>query len=138
MTMQPIPAMPIDAELWWIVYLRGALSGRSESFLTNVKFDRKVPNPRPNRFVVLTRDGGGVSGVFDQARVRLDVWSDSEKNATDLANFLAALVQVAPLADAGCVRATVNAPSPVADESGQPRRLALIEATHRAVVLTTP
>lgn len=134
--MQPIAVMPIDAELWWIVYLRGALVGRSEPFLTGVKFDRKVPNPRPARFAVLTRDGGDITGTFDRARVRLDVWADTEKNATDLANLLAALVQVAPLADAGCVRATVNAPNAVADPSDQPRRLCLIEATHRAIVLT--
>ena len=31
MTMQPVAAQPIDADLWRIAYLRGALVGRLES-----------------------------------------------------------------------------------------------------------
>lgn len=136
MTLQPTAALPIDADLWWIVYLRGALVGRVESYAQNVKFDRKVPNPRPARFVVVRRDGGGVSGLFDRPRVALDVWSDTEQNATDLANLLIALALDAP-GTSSCVRVThMSGPNSVADPSGQPRRLSLIEATHRAGVLT--
>ena len=136
MTLQPIAALGIDVPLWWIVYLRGALVGRTESFAQGVKFDRRVPNPRPPRFVVVSHDGGPISGPFQTARVRLDVWADSEKNATDLANLINALALDAPGTN-GCTRvAHSSGPLDVADPSGQARRYSLIEATHRTSVLT--
>lgn len=135
MTLQPIAAQPIDADLWWIVYLRGALVGRTEPYAQGVKFDRKVPNPRPDRLVVVRRDGGNVRGVFDRPRVALDVWAKTEQDATDLARLVVALALEAPGAD-GCTRVQhLSGPNSVADPSGQPRRLALIEATHRVTVL---
>lgn len=136
MTMQPVAAVGIDVPLWWIVYLRGALVGRPESFAQNVKFDRAVPNPRPARFVVVSHDGGNISGVFQNPRVRLDVWADSEKNATDLANLITALAFEAAGVN-GCTRVThASGPLDVADPSGQPRRYSLLDTTHRVSVLT--
>lgn len=137
MTFQPAAALPVDADLWWIVYLRGAFVGRPESYASGVKFDRKVPNPRPDRLVVVRRDGGNVTGLFDRPRVSFDVWAKTEKDATDLANLVIALALVAPLAGAGVTDVRhLSGPNSVPDESGQPRRLSLIEATHRAAVLT--
>lgn len=135
MTLQPVAAVGIDVPLWWIVFLRGALVGRPETYAQGVKFDRKVPNPRPARFVVVSHDGGPIAGVFQTARVRLDVWSDSEKNATDLANLITALAFEAPGTN-GCTRVShTTGPLDVADPSGQPRRYSLIEATHRVTAL---
>lgn len=136
MTMQPVAAMPIDADLWWIVYLRGALVGRPESYAQGVKFDRKVPSPRADRMVIVRRDGGNVSGVFDRPRISFDVWAKTEQDATDLARLIVALAFEAAGVD-GCVRVEhLGGPNSVADPSGQPRRQALIEATHRSAVLT--
>lgn len=136
--MQPVAALPVDADLWWIVYLRGALVGRPESYAQNVKFDRRVPNPRPDRLVVVRRDGGNVTGLFDRPRVALDVWSDSEQSATNLAALIVALALRAPLSGVGVTNVIhLSGPNSVADESGQPRRLSLIEAHHRASVLTS-
>lgn len=136
MTMQPVAALPIDADLWWIVYLRGALVGREESYAQNVHFDRRVPNGRRDRMVIVRRDGGNVTGVFDRPRIALDVWAKTDKDATDLANLMVALAFDAPGTN-GCVRVThLSGPNDIPDPSGQPRRLALIEATHRAAVLT--
>lgn len=135
MTMQPVAALPIDADLWWIVYLRGALVGRTEPYAQGVKFDRRVPSDRPDRFVVVRRDGGNVTGLFDRPRVALDVWAKTEQDATNLANLIVALAFDAAGTN-GCVRvAHLSGPNSVADPSGQPRRLALIEATHRTAVL---
>lgn len=132
---QPVAALPIDADLWWIVYLRGALVGRTEPYAQGVKFDRVVPATRPDRFVVVRRDGGNVSGVFDRPRVALDVWAKTEQDATNLAALIVALALEAP-GTSSCVRVRhMSGPNSVADPSGQPRRLALIEATHRASVL---
>ena len=135
MTMQPVPALPIDADLWWIVYLRGALADRTETYATGVKFDRKVPNPRADRMVIVRRDGGNVSGLLDRPRVAFDVWAKTEQDATNLAALIVALAFEAPGTE-GCVRVQhLSGPNSVADPSGQPRRLALIEATHRTDVL---
>ena len=138
MTFQPVAAAPIDADLWWIVYLRGALVGRVESYAQNVYFDRRVPTVRRDRMVIVRRDGGATTGLFDQPRVSLDVWAKTEQDATNLANLMVALAKVAPLSDAGCTNVLhIGGPNSVPDPSGQPRRHALIEATHRAVVIDT-
>lgn len=137
MTLQPAAALPVDADLWWTVYLRGALVGRPESYASGVYFDRRVPTTRRDRMVIVRRDGGNVTGLLDQPRVALDVWAKTDKDATDLANLVVALAFMAPLADAGVTQVRhLSGPNSVADPSGQPRRLALIEATHRAVLLT--
>lgn len=137
MTLQPIAAAPVDADLWWIVYLRGALVGRTESYASGVYFDRAVPASRRDRMVIVRRDGGNVSGAFDRPRVSLDVWAKTEQDATNLATLIVALALRAPLAADGAVTrvAHVSGPNSVPDPSGQPRRLALIEATHRAAVV---
>ena len=137
MTMQPTAALPVDADLWWIVYLRGALVGRNETYAQNVYFDRAVPNPRKDRMVIVRRDGGALTGLFDQPRVAFDVWAKTEQDATNLASLVIALALKAPLAGAGVTNVRhLSGPNAVADESKQPRRLSLIEATHRAVLLT--
>lgn len=136
MTMQPLAALPVDADLWWIVYLRGALVGRSEPYAQGVYFDRRVPDPRRDRMVIVRRDGGNVSGAFDRPRIALDVWAKTEQDATNLASLIIALALDAPGTN-GCVRVThESGPNDVADPSGQPRRLSLITATHRAAILT--
>ena len=135
MTLQPVAALPIDADLWWIVYLRGALVGRPESYAQSVYFDRAVPTSRRDRMVIVRRDGGNVSGVFDRPRVALDVWAKTEQDASNLASLIVALAFDAPGTN-GCVRVEhLSGPNAVGDPSGQPRRLALIQATHRVTVL---
>lgn len=136
MTLQPAAAQPIDADLWWIVYLRGALVGRPESYATGVHFDRAVPTERRDRMVIVRRDGGNVSDLFDRPRVAFDVWAKTEQDATNLARLIVALAFEAPGTE-GCLRVRhLSGPNSIADPSGQPRRLSLIEATHRAAILT--
>jgi hypothetical protein len=136
MTMQPLAALPVDADLWWIVYLRGALVGRTEPYAQGVYFDRRVPATRRDRMVIVRRDGGNVVGAFDRPRIALDVWAKTEQEAPDLARLMVALAFDAPGTN-GCVRVThESGPNDVADPSGQPRRLSLITATHRAAILT--
>lgn len=135
MTMQPVAALPIDADLWWIVYLRGALVDRTEPYAQGVSFGRKVPNPRLDRMVIVRRDGGSVRGLFDRPRITLDVWAKTDKDAADLAALVTALAFDAPGTN-GCVRVEhLSGPNDVTEPSGQPRRTVLIEATHRVSVL---
>ena len=71
----------------------------------------------------------------DRPRVAFDVWAKTEQDATNLAALIVALAFDAPGTN-GCVRVQhLSGPNSVADPSGQPRRLSLIEATHRAAVL---
>jgi hypothetical protein len=136
-TLQPAAALPVDADLWWIVYLRGAFVGRPESYASGVYFDRSVPTTRRDRMVIVRRDGGRVDGLFDRPRVAFDVWAKTEQDATNLASLVIALALKAPLAGAGVTDVRhLSGPNAVPDESSQPRRLSLIEATHRAVILT--
>lgn len=138
MTLQPAAAVPVDADLWWIVYLRGAFVGRAESYASGVYFDRAVPTTRRDRMVIVRRDGGSVSGVFDNPRVAFDVWAKTESDATNLASLVIALALRAPRLVNDVTNVThLSGPNSVADPSGQPRRLSLIEATHRAAILTT-
>lgn len=137
MTLQPVAAVPVDADLWWIVYLRGALVGRLESYASGVYFDRRVPTTRRDRMVIVRRDGGSVSGLFDRPRVALDVWAKTDQDATNLANLMIALALHAPTQGDDVTNVEhISGPNSVADPSGQPRRLSLIEATHRAALLT--
>jgi hypothetical protein len=137
MTLQPVAALPVDADLLWITYLRGALVGRPESYASGVYFDRRVPTTRRDRMVIVRRDGGNVTGLFDRPRVAFDVWAKTEQDATDLAALIVALALKAPtvLDDVTHVR-HMSGPNSVPDPSGQPRRLSLIEATHRVALLT--
>lgn len=138
MTLQPVAALPVDADLWWIVYLRGALVGRAEPYASGVYFDRAVPKTRRDRMVIVRRDGGAVSGVFDQPRVSLDVWAKTEQDATNLAALMIALALRAPLEVSDVTNVVhIAGPNAVPDESGQPRRLCQIEATHRATILAS-
>lgn len=135
MTMQPVAALPIDADLWWIVYLRGALVGRPESYAQGVHFDRRVPNPRKDRMVIVRRDGGNVTGLLDRPRITLDCWAKTDQDVANLASLVTALAFDAPGTN-GCVRVEhLSGPNDVTEPSGQPRRTVLIEATHRTSVL---
>ena len=137
MTLQPVAARPVDAELLWIVYLRGALVGRGESYASNVFFYRRVPDTRKDRMVIVRRDGGAVGGVFDNPRVSLDVWAMTEQDAIDLADLLVGLALKAPLTATGVTEvAHVGGPNSVPEASGQFRRLTTIQATHRAALVT--
>ncbi len=65
------------------------------------------------------------------------MWAATDKDATDLANLVIALALKAPLSAAGVTNVShLSGPLSVPEESGQPRRLCLIEATHRVSLLT--
>jgi hypothetical protein len=137
MTLQPAAALPVDADLWWTVYIRGALVGRSEPYASGVYVGRSVPTERRDRMVLIRRDGGNVTGLFDHPRVALDIWAKTDIDATNLAQLVVALALRAPLAGAGVTDVIhLSGPNAVPDESRQPRRLCLIEATHRVALLT--
>lgn len=136
MTLQPAPMMFPDVEAWAVDYMRGALSGRGESYVQGVTVGARVPNPRGSRMVVFRRDGGRAQGLFDLPRLAVRVWADTEENATDLARLVAALLWAAPGQDDVLVRMEqLSGPSAIADDSGQPQRYSLYEAKMRGTAL---
>lgn len=135
MTLQPAALVFPDVELWATTYLRAALTGRSEPYTFGVLVGTVVPKDRADRMVMVRRDGGSARGVFDRPRISVRVWAKKEQDAADLSRLVAALLWAAP-GDGVCVRMEqMTGPTPIADESKQPQRYQLFEATMRGEAL---
>lgn len=130
----PVVIFP-DAELFFTGFTRDALSDRPEPYTSGVRVDNKTPNPRADRMVSFRRDGGPrLDMVREVARLGINVWGRTEQEVTDLARLVGALVGAS--ADGmPVISVSQNGPSPVPDESGQPRRFFTIEAVMRGVQL---
>lgn len=129
--MQTLVVFP-DAELWATGFIRTALAGRTELYAEGVYVSNAVPTTRRDRMVVVRRDGGPrLDVVREAARLSVNVWGKTEQEVTDLARLVRALFWAAPDGDPVCKVAELSGPSPVADDSGQPRRLFVLELTIR-------
>lgn len=135
MTLQPVAVLFPDAELWAATFLREALAARTESYTADVFVSSSVPSPRRDRMVVVRRDGGPASGLFDHPRLAVRTWATTEADATDLARLTAALLWAAPDGTPLTALTQVTGPTPVADESRQPLRYQMFELTMRGQVL---
>ncbi len=127
----PVVVMP-DVELWATGHLRTALAARLEAYASNVHVSNAVPATRLSRMVIVRRDGGPrLDHVREVARLGVRVWAMTERDATDLARLVAALLWAAPNG-APVLRVTQpTGPTPVADPSGQPLRYLTFEVTVR-------
>jgi hypothetical protein len=132
--MLPLVMFP-DVELTVTSYLRGALAARSEAYVTGVKVDNRVPNPRPARLVTVRRDGGPrLDAVRESARIGVNVWAGSEQDVTDLTRLVRALLWSAPTGAPVCRVNELSGPSPIPDD--QPRRYMTFELIIRGANLT--
>ena len=129
--MNPIIVFP-DVELWATEYLRFVLSARPEPYTNGVYVSNTIPGTRRPRMVIVRRDGGPrLDLVREAARLGVQVWSETDRDATDLARLTAALLWAAPNGDP-ILRVTQSAgPTPVADLSGKPIRYMTFELTVR-------
>lgn len=136
-----MPREPIifpDAELWATGYMREALADRSEPYAASVYVDNKTPAQRRDRMVTFRRDGGPRIDTFREvARLGVNVWGRTEQEATDLARLVRALLGVAANGEPAVNVTELSGPSPIADESGQPRRFLSIEAVMRGANLVS-
>ena len=125
----PVVVQP-DVELWATGYLRAALAARPESYAVGVRVSNaKVGNVRQ---VVVRRDGGPrLDLVREAARLGVNVWGETEQDATDLARLVAALLWAAPDGNPVVKVTQPGGISPVADSSGQPLRYMTFEITTR-------
>lgn len=119
--MIPSVLMP-DVVLWATGYLASALTARAESYTSNVYVGTKIPATRKDRMVIVRRDGGPrLDMLRESARLGINVWAKTEQDVNDLARMVRALLWAAP-DGSPVVRVDDSAgPSPVPDESGQPR-----------------
>ena len=121
MTLLPVIIFD-DIDLWATGYLRAALIARTEPYTDNVFVDRKIPNPRRDRMVITRRDGGPrLDAVREAPRLGINVWAMTDQDAIDLALMAAALFCASPDGNPVCKVKQMLGPSPVPDESGQPR-----------------
>ena len=97
----------------------------------------RVPNPRPERFVLVRRVGGHrATLVTDAARLAVEAWDSSPANAADLAercrswlHAMAGTVQDdVPVYVVGDVGGPADLPDPLSD---QPRYTFTVEVTVR-------
>jgi len=121
-----------DVELWATTYLRAALAARPEPYAAGVKVGVAVPATRADRMVQVRRDGGPrLDATREAARLGVNVWGKTEQEATDLARLVRALLGGAADGKPVCRVTELSGPSPVADESGQPRRFLTFELVVR-------
>jgi len=131
MTMQPAAIVFPDAELWATGRLRAALVGRPEAYAQGVYVSNSVPSTRRDRMVIVRRDGGAASGLFDLPRLAVRCWAVTERDAADLTRLVAALLWSMP-GDGVCVRMQqLSGPSAIPDESNHYQRYSLFEARMR-------
>lgn len=105
---------------------------------------RRVPNPRPARFVTVRRNGGQPdTPVTEAAQLTVDVWGSDDVSAIQLANTCRALLKAAWGANPFGVIVTryeefsgpVNFPDPL---SNQPRYTFTCRLSVRGTPLTIP
>lgn len=132
MTLQPFAVVFPDAELTATGKMRTLLAAHGE---TGVHVDRKVPDPRADRMVILTRDGGA-SDVLDHPRLRVRVWALTDAEVTRLAHKVLALAALMADGDPITRCAVLSGPYEVPDASGQPQRYALLELATKGVALS--
>ena len=130
MAAWPVVVLP-DVEMWATTYLRAALADRPEAYAADVYVSNAVPETRRDRMVVVRRDGGPRSRLWETARLTVNVWGSSEQEATNLARLVGALLWAAPDGDPVIYITQPTGPTPVADPSRQPLRLQTFELTVR-------
>jgi hypothetical protein len=135
MTWQPAAMLAADIELLLTGYIRTSLASRPESYASGVSVSNVVPPTMPNRFVQVRRDGGQVRNLRDTARVAIRCWAATEKDATDLARLVNALLFAAPKSQPVLSVVHQSGPLPIADGSTKPQRYSLFEIATRVTVL---
>ena len=135
MTWRPLALVFPDIELVLTQRIRAALNARSEVYAQSVHVSTSVPNPRKDRMVTVRRDGGTISAVSDRPRVGINVWAPTEQQANDLARLVVAILRSLPNGAPILAVPSISGPSPVADESAQPRRYLTAELHTRGVPL---
>lgn len=127
-----------DIEAWAIGYLDAALDARSEPYAASVFIGNEVPETRRDRMVILRRDGGPrLDLTREAARLTIRVYGRTEKEVSDLAALVRALIGAAADGRPVALVRELAGPTPVRDEAGRPTyRLMSVELTALGVPLS--
>jgi hypothetical protein len=117
-----------DVEAYLTAYLRFSLSTAGLSYTSGVTVSISVPDPIPARLVVVRRDGGSrLDDVREAARLGIRVWASTDKDAHDLAAYVAGLVVASPDGQPVLRARLLSGPSSIAEPNPQ-RRLRYLTA----------
>lgn len=74
-----------DAVAVTVTYLRAALADAGQA----VPVVSQIPNPRPAKFVRVSRTGGAevLRRIVDGAQITVDTWAATEADVTDIGNL---------------------------------------------------
>lgn len=115
---------PRDAEAVVITALKSRLIDAGQP---DVYLNRRVPDTRHDRMVIVTRDGGAWNGLTDIARMRVRCFAANDEDAADLAALVIRLV-LGLTADATALHVEhLSGPLDTTDTSEQPQRYLLFE-----------
>lgn len=134
MSWQPAAVIFPDIELWATAYLRAALGDRDEPFASNVYVSNAKPSQNKPRIVAVRRDGGPQRGLFDFPRLTVRVWADKERDASDLARLVQALLVNAPGNGPVVAAEVLSGPQGIPDDS-QPQKVLSVEFQTRGTSL---
>jgi hypothetical protein len=124
-----------DIEAAFITYMQAALDARAEDFAADVTVGNLMPDPRPDRAVIVRDDGGPSLGdVRAVARLGVNVWASTATDCADLAALVTALINDWP-DGSPVVKASASRSYPVADSSTQPHRYLTAEVWVRGTNL---
>lgn len=129
-----------DATALAVVVIADGITAQGESWPVRAK----VPNPRPDQFVTVTRTGGPrLNLVADQAQITVDSWALIDEEAHDLAQLCRALLHGAAstvVSDSPIYRVTeLSGPGYLPDpDSDQSRYRQSFTLSARGAVLTVP
>ncbi|MGL5828194.1 MAG: hypothetical protein ACRC0L_01335 [Angustibacter sp.] len=128
-----------DVELAGCAWLRGRLSALASTVpvLAGVYVGISLPHPRPDKAVILRRDGGPrLDGPLEAARMSINVYAPTDRVATDLARYVRAILTGWKSDPIARVR-DLSAPSSVADASRMARRFFTQEWVVRGVGMSS-
>lgn len=126
--MIPVIVFP-DIELWAADYLRRHLFAYG---WPKVHVGNAYPKKgKHDQVVTVRRDGGASTDVRDFPRLGVNVWADTEFEASSLAAMVRALLRAAE--NDGPIRRAreQSGPSPIPDENGRARRYMTFEFVTR-------
>ena len=117
-----------DVEAYLTAYLRFSLGAAGLPYTSGVTVSISVPDPLPARLVVVRRDGGQrLDDVREVARLGIRVWASNDKDAHDLAAYVAGLVCASPDGQPIIRARLLGGPSSIA-EPNPARRLRYLTA----------